>query len=260
MISFTILRFIFNVFQSEHDRVSPRRNVQPTQNTRHPPSNTTTKPRNSRRQVKMNPVGAGRTSPPGNSGYRRKGWPEDEGDSDGEDSNTLIVSNSVAEERLRAISGSSQGGAAFPGVKQHRSEPSIQPPAPSPPIPTPAKDLPTATEHAPPEYTYNSPIAAIPSTPWTTRQNMLRTETSEDVRQNLLWPRYLHKQSVLGPRKESSPSLPDREPAATINPVVHLTKRVDGRRSGGADAEQEAVRKELQRVNRTRNKSWRQWD
>ncbi len=89
---------------------------------------------------------------------------------------------------------------------------------------------------------------------------MLRTETSEDVRQNLLWPRYLHKQSVLGPRKESSPSLPDREPAATINPVVHLTKRVDGRRSGGADAEQEAVRKELQRVNRTRNKSWRQWD
>ncbi len=79
---------------------------------------------------------------------------------------------------------------------------------------------------------------------------------SEDLRQNLLWSRYIHKQSVLGPRKESSPSLPDREPNATIKPVVHLTKLADGRRSGGADAEQEAVRKELQRVNLTQNKSW----
>ncbi|KAK0236201.1 hypothetical protein EDD85DRAFT_954061 [Armillaria nabsnona] len=360
---------------SERDRVSPRRNVQPTQNTRHPPSNTTTKPRNPRRQqppppdaaklqdavleaarqrdmfvkvpkgsytnlnrtnsgllsqlmnpdparlphsqyrrvesstelgsgsrhmgkdtglqpshsavalpvsaqitvgsvrekgeVKTNPVGADRTSPPGNSGYRRKGRPEDEemeDDSDGEDGNTLIVSNSVAEERLRAIFGSSRGGAALPGVKQHRSEPSIQPPALSPPIPTPAKDLPTVTEHAPLGFPYNLPVAAIPSTPRTTRQNMLRTEMSESVRQNLLWSRYIHKQSVLGPRRKSSPSLPDREPIATINPVVHLTKRADGRRSGGADAEREAVRKELQRVNLTRNKSWAaeyhptQWD
>lgn len=360
---------------SERDRVSPRRNVQPTQNTRHPPSNTTTKPRNPRRQqppppdaaklqdamleaarqrdmfvkvpkgsytnlnrtnsgllsqlmnpdparlphsqyrrvesstelgsgsrhmgndtglqpshsamalpvsaqitvgsvrekgeVKTNPVGADRISPPGNSGYRRKGRPEDEemeDDSDGEDGNTLIVSNSVAEERLRAIFGSSRGGAALPGVKKHRSEPSIQPPDSSPPIPTPAKDLPTVTEHAPLGFPYNLPVAAIPSTPRTTRQNMLRTEMSESVRQNLLWSRYIHKQSVLGPRRKSSPSLPDREPIATIAPVVHLTKRVDGRRSGGADAEREAVRKELQRVNLTRNKSWAaeyhptQWD
>ncbi|PBL03283.1 hypothetical protein ARMGADRAFT_912072 [Armillaria gallica] len=189
-----------------------------------------------------------------------------EDDSDGEDGNTLIVSNSVAEERLRAIFGSSRGGAALPGVKQHRSEPSIQPPAPSPPIPTSAKDLPTVTEHAPLGFPYNLPVAAIPSTPRTTRQNMLRTEMSESVRQNLLWSRYIHKQSVLGPRRKSSPSLPDREPIATINPVVHLTKRADGRRSGGADAEREAVRKELQRVNLTRNKSWAaeyhptQWD
>ncbi|KAK0500149.1 hypothetical protein EDD18DRAFT_817249 [Armillaria luteobubalina] len=359
----------------ERDRASPRRNVQPTQNTRHPPSNTTTKPRNPRRQqppppdatklqdavleaarqrdmfvkvprgsytnlnrtnsgllsqlmnpdparlphsqyrrvessselgsgsrqmgkdtglqpshsavalpvsaqitvgsvrdngeVKTNPVGTDRTSPPGNSGYRRKGRPEDEemeDDSDGEDGNTLIVSNSVAEERLRAIFGSSRGGAALPGVKEHRSEPSIRPPASSPPIPTPAKDLPTVTEHAPLGFPYNLPVAAIPSTPRTTRQNMLRTEMSESVRQNLLWSRYIHKQSVLGPRRKSSPSLPDREPIATIAPVVHLTKRVDGRRSGGADAEREAVRRELQRVNLTRNKSWAaeyhptQWD
>ncbi|KAK0480214.1 hypothetical protein IW261DRAFT_120696 [Armillaria novae-zelandiae] len=351
--------------QSERERVSPRRNVQPTQNTRPPPSNTTTKPRNSRRQqppppdpaklqdamleaarqrdmfvkvpkgsytnlnrtnsgllsllmnpdparlphnqyrrvesstelgsgsrqtgkdtglqpshsavalpvsaqitvgsvrdkgeVKTNPLGADRTSPPGNSGYRRKGRPEDEemeDDSDGEDGNTLMVSNSVAEERLRAIFGSSRGGAALPGVKEHRSEPSIRPPASSPPIPTPAKDLPTVTEHAPLGFPYNLPVAAMPSTPRTTRQNMLRTEMSESVRQNLLWSRYIHKQSVLGPRRKSSPSLPDREPIATIAPVVHLTKRVDGRRSGGADAEREAVRRELQRVNLTRNKSW----
>lgn len=363
------------VVTSERDRASPRRNVQPTQNTRHPPSNTTTKPRNPRRQqppppdatklqdavleaarqrdmfvkvprgsytnlnrtnsgllsqlmnpdparlphsqyrrvessselgsgsrqmgkdtglqpshsavalpvsaqitvgsvrdngeVKTNPVGTDRTSPPGNSGYRRKGRPEDEemeDDSDGEDGNTLIVSNSVAEERLRAIFGSSRGGAALPGVKEHRSEPSIRPPASSPPIPTPAKDLPTVTEHAPLGFPYNLPVAAIPSTPRTTRQNMLRTEMSESVRQNLLWSRYIHKQSVLGPRRKSSPSLPDREPIATIAPVVHLTKRVDGRRSGGADAEREAVRRELQRVNLTRNKSWAaeyhptQWD
>ncbi len=210
-------------------------------------------------EVKTHPVGADRTSPPGNSGYRRKGRPEDEemeNDSDGEDGNKLIVSNSIAEERLRAIFGSSRGGAALPGVEQHRSELSIQPPASSPPIPTPAKDLPATTEHVPLGYPYNLPVAAIPSTPRTTRQNMLRTEMSADLRQNLLWSRYIHKQSVLGPRKESSPSLPDREPIATINPVVHLTKLADGRRSGGADAEQEAVRKELQRVNLTQNKSW----
>ncbi|SJL04310.1 uncharacterized protein ARMOST_07673 [Armillaria ostoyae] len=220
-------------------------------------------------EVKTNPVGADRTSPPGNSRHRCKGQPEDEemeDDSDGEDSNMLIVSNSVAEERLRAIFGSSRGGAALPGVKQHRSEPSIQPPAPSLPIPTPAKDLPTVAEHAPLGFPYNLPVAAIPSTPRTTRQNMLRTEISESVRQNLLWSRYIHKQSVLGPRRKSSLSLPDHEPIATINPVVHLTKRVDGRWSGGADAEREAVRKELQRVNLTRNKSWvteyhpTQWD
>ncbi|KAK0205061.1 hypothetical protein DFS33DRAFT_1274030 [Desarmillaria ectypa] len=360
---------------SEHDRVSPRRNVQLPQNTRHPPSNTTTKPRNPRRQqaplpdaaklqdavleaarqrdmfvkvpkgsytnlnrtnsgllsqlmnpdparlphsqyrrvesstelgsgsrhigkdaglqpshsavalpvsaqitvgsvrekgeVKTNPVCTDRTSPSGNNGYRRKGRPEDEemeDDSDGEDDNTLTVSNSVAEERLRAIFGSSRGGAALTGVKGHRSEPSIRPLASSPPIPTPAKDLPTVTEHAPLGFPYNLPVAAIPSTPRTTRQNMLRTEMSESVRQNLLWSRYIHKQSVLGPRRKSSPSLPDRQPIATINPVVHLTKRVDGRRSGGADAEREAVRRELQRVHLTRNKSWAaeyhptQWD
>lgn len=364
---------------SEHDhvspRISPRRNVQLSQNTRHPPPNTTTKARNPRRQqapppdaaklqdavleaarqrdmfvkipkgsytnlnrtnsgllsqlmnpdparlphsqyrrvesntelgcgsrlmgadiglqpshsavalpvsaqvtvgsmrdkgkVKTNPVGTDRTSPPGNDGYRRKGRPEDEemeDDSDGEDDNSLTVSNSVAEARLRAIFGSSRGGAALPQVKERKREPWIEPPAASPPIPTPAKDLPIVTEHAPLGFPYNLPVAAMPSTPRTTRQNMLRTEMSESVRQNLLWSRYIHKQSVLGPRRKSSPSLPDREPIATINPVVHLTKRVDGRRSGGADAEREAVRKELQRVRLTRNKSWAaeyhptQWD
>ncbi|KAK0461604.1 uncharacterized protein EV420DRAFT_1639901 [Desarmillaria tabescens] len=151
----------------------------------------------------------------------------------------------VTEERLRA-----NFGRAI-----HLSPPS------SPPIPTPAKDLPTVAEYAPLGFPYNLLIAAIPSTPRTTKQNILRTEMFESIWQSHLWSRYIHKQSVRGPRRKSSPSLPDREPIATINPVVHLTKRTDGRHSGGADAEREAVRRELQRVHLTQNKTYcASWD
>ncbi|KAK0223480.1 hypothetical protein IW262DRAFT_1367194 [Armillaria fumosa] len=132
----------------------------------------------------MNPVSANRTPPPGNSGHWRKGRSEDEemdGESDGEDGNTQSVWYSVAEERPRATFGSSREGAALPGVKKHRSEPSIQSPASSPPPPTPTKDLSTVTEPAPLGYPHNLPVAAIPSTPRTTRQNMLETETRSDM-------------------------------------------------------------------------------
>ncbi|KAJ7731013.1 hypothetical protein DFH07DRAFT_894970 [Mycena maculata] len=62
---------------------------------------------------------------------------------------------------------------------------------------------------APVGFPYNLPAPAPPSTPRTTRQQMLRNEMSESVRHNLLWQRNLSRRDMVGP--------PPRRTKSTVN-------------------------------------------
>jgi hypothetical protein len=79
---------------------------------------------------------------------------------------------------------------------------------------------------APVGFPYNLPAPAPPSTPRTTRQQMLRNEMSESLRHNLLWQRKLSRTDVTGPQP--------RRTKSTVN--------VPGAGLGGRQAEKSLVR------------------
>ncbi|KAI9454382.1 hypothetical protein BJY52DRAFT_1225108 [Lactarius psammicola] len=144
------------------------------------------------------PMGAATSSGPsngkvnGSGGYRPKGRPqgeelEDESDSPDDPDDTIQVSHSLAQQRLAAL--------ANPARRRASDN---QPQAPGmglggrPLLPT------VATAPIPLNHPWNLPVPAPPTTPRTTRRQMLATELSESLRRNLLWERQVSKTNLLG--------------------------------------------------------------
>lgn len=134
---------------------------------------------------------------PAGDTYQPKGRPQNvemEEDSDSEDENVddkIQVSRSVAQEKLAALAGRRTSDRAPP--------PRL--PQPAPPRPS----LPTVTSAPIPfGHPYNLPAPAPPSTPRTTRRQMLSTELSESLRRNLLWQRQMNKNDVLPQQRRKS--------------------------------------------------------
>ena len=128
--------------------------------------------------------------------YQPKGRPQnvemEDSDSDDENADDKIqVSRSVAQEKLAALAGRRTSDRAPPA----------RPPQPAPPRPS----LPTVTSAPIPfGHPYNLPAPAPPSTPRTTRRQMLSTELSESLRRNLLWQRQMNKNDVLPQQQRKS--------------------------------------------------------
>jgi hypothetical protein len=128
----------------------------------------------------------------GGGGYRPKGRPqgeelEDDSDSPDDPDDTIQVSHSLAQQRLAAL--------ANP-ARRRASDNQVQPQAPGmgarPLLQT------VATAPIPLNHPWNLPVPAPPTTPRTTRRQMLATELSESLRRNLLWERQVSKTNLLG--------------------------------------------------------------
>jgi hypothetical protein len=123
--------------------------------------------------------------------YRPKGRPqgeelEDDSDSPDDPDDTIQVSRSLAQQRLAALANPSRRRASD-------NQGQTQPAAMGRPI------LPTvATAPIPLNHPWNLPAPAPPTTPRTTRRQMLATELSESLRRNLLWERQVSKTNLLG--------------------------------------------------------------
>ncbi|KAF7971387.1 hypothetical protein HWV62_21304 [Athelia sp. TMB] len=130
-------------------------------------------------------------------GYQPKGRPQQdmEMDTDSEDDNPedkIQVSNSIAQERLAALAGRRS---------IDKGQPKPQAPGPSRPHLTSIMSAPIPVGHP-----YNLPAPSAPSTPRTTRRQMLATELSESLRRDLLWERQVSR-NVMGQRRQHATAL-----------------------------------------------------
>ena len=129
-------------------------------------------------------------------GYRPKGRPqgeelEDESDSPDDPDDTIQVSHSLAQQRLAAL-------AAKPS-RRRASDNQVPTTTQTSAITAARPILPTvATAPIPLNHPWNLPAPAPPTTPRTTRRQMLATELSESLRRNLLWERQVSKTNLLG--------------------------------------------------------------
>lgn len=176
--------------------------------------------------------------PVGSSGYRPRGPPQDEeleDDSGPEEPNNMLpLSNSVAQEKLKAFAQRSriqptthrspiveqtqsefaqqahggedevpQWARVSNPAQQHthnrsQSQTNTQPQVPQvPPVPTP---IPVNKF----VYPYTMPIAAAPTTPRTTRRKMYSTEIPEDLRRDVLWAHKIEREETIGVKRSSS--------------------------------------------------------
>lgn len=190
-------------------------------------------------------------------GYRPKGRPqgqEMEEDSDSDEENpddTIQLSRSIAQQKLAALTGrrNSDRGIA-PSAQQVR-----------PVLHT------VATAPIPLDHPWNLPPAAAPSTPRTTRRQMLATELSESLRRNLLWERQLGRPALGGARRGGvlgSGLRPLTAATTTATTTTNGTGQTSqqqqyqqqdkdpGGRQGGRDDDRE----ERKRRAMARNRSW----
>ena len=239
----------------------------------------------------------------GTVGYRPKGRPqsqelEDDSGSEDEANAGIQVSKSVAQERLKALAqrrgivthGKQKSVGGLTTVDDHVVPPWALGPQPPPStgaygqlrrqvsdrLPYPEEQPPTPTP-IPVGHPYNLPPPAAPSTPRTTRRQMLQTEMSESLRRNLLWERQVSKVNLVGYRASTNGGrnnvLGGLKPLTTTPSMVQLrakgeagnvaagpsnaerTKSSDRERrgSGGREAEE---REERRRLAMARNKSW----
>ncbi|TFK36751.1 hypothetical protein BDQ12DRAFT_609472 [Crucibulum laeve] len=196
----------------------------------------------------------------GSGGYRPKGRPqdlelEDDSDSEGEGGG-IMVSKSAAEEKLKALAErrtASRQTSAGSGGERRRNI--IAPPPVVNPHPAPI----------PLGHPYNLPPPAAPSTPRTTRRQMLQTELSESLRRNLLWERQVSKQNLVGFKRTASTGggrgnlLGGLRPLTAAPSMVQLTAKTNGRRrSGGGGGGGEGVedRDRDKKAAMARNRSW----
>ncbi|KAJ6553908.1 hypothetical protein DFH09DRAFT_987921 [Mycena vulgaris] len=177
------------------------------------------------------------------SGYRPKGPPaemeyddDDESDADGRGAGKgkgrtrdegLHLSTSVAQEKLRVlaersavVSRTKNGGASEEAERRRLFDEAAVAPwvtAARAANPSPSANA-NAGNHgsghdeyramatAPVGFPYNLPAPAPPSTPRTTRHQMLRNEMSESLRHNLLWQRKLSRTDFIGPQPRRTKS------------------------------------------------------
>lgn len=145
--------------------------------------------------------------------------------------------------------------------------------------PYPEEQPPTPTP-IPVGHPYNLPPPAAPSTPRTTRRQMLQTEMSESLRRNLLWERQVSKVNLVGYRASTNGGsrgnvLGGLKPLTTTPSMVQLRAKGEAagngngaagpsgadttqpsdreRRGSGGEAEE---REERRRLAMARNKSW----
>ena len=180
---------------------------------------------------------------------RPKGRPqglEMEDDTDSGDENPddrIQVSRSVAQQKLAALAGRRDSGKtssiATTATVTASMATTMTTMWPSPAV---APVRPTlhhfATAPIPLTHPYNLPAPAPPSTPRTTRRQMLQTELSESLRRNLLWERQVSKVNVLGGvrrRQSSGGALGGLRPltAMTTASVVQVSAKADGSVSAG---------------------------
>ena len=132
-----------------------------------------------------------------NGGYRPKGRPqgqelEDESDSPDDPDDTIQVSHSLAQQRLAAL-------AAAKPSRRRASDNQVPITTQTSAMTAARPILPTvATAPIPLNHPWNLPAPAPPTTPRTTRRQMLATELSESLRRNLLWERQVSKTNLLG--------------------------------------------------------------
>lgn len=195
-------------------------------------------------------------------GYQPKGKPQQdmEMDTDSEDDNPedkIQVSKSIAHERLSALAG-----------RGARNGDRAQPNPPSPRAPTMAAatgssrpTLPSVTSAPiPVGHPYNLPAPSAPSTPRTTRRQMLATELSESLRRNLLWERQVSKQQVMGPnqRRQSATALSGNglRPMTTLANGESSRRGSNGGNVAAAGGPEETEKAESRRRAMARNRSW----
>ncbi|KIK97464.1 hypothetical protein PAXRUDRAFT_824897 [Paxillus rubicundulus Ve08.2h10] len=192
-----------------------------------------------------------RPSPPTNmkrgdsekNGYRPKGPPkeqemEDDSEEDHDVEDRIQVSQSIAQQRLRALVSRRSSGTSSRHVE--------------PPTGGPGLLASTATVPIPVGHPYNLPAPTAPMTPRTTRRRMLKTELSESMRRQLLWERQVSS--------NTNPALTARRasqvPVGGLRPVssVASSSKVEGSTSTtnveGEDKE------ERRRRAMARNRSW----
>ncbi|KAK7682542.1 hypothetical protein QCA50_014342 [Cerrena zonata] len=137
------------------------------------------------------PGGNGLPQGNGSGGYRPKGRPADaEMEDDSEDENpenTIQVSQSVAQQKLAQL--------ADPNRRRNSAR---GPPQPAPVVQARPQLTTVQTAPIPFGHPYNLPAPAPPTSPRTTRRQMLSTELSESLRRNLLWERQVSKINMTG--------------------------------------------------------------
>lgn len=179
-------------------------------------------------------------------GYQPKGPQQDmEMDTDSEDDNPedkIQVSKSIAQERLAALAGRRS---------IDKGQPKPQAPGPSRPHLTSVTSAPIPVGHP-----YNLPAPSAPSTPRTTRRQMLATELSESLRRNLLWERQVSK-NVMGQRRQSATALSGNglRPMTTL---PEATRHANTPTNNGAlhKSHDETEKADRKRRAMARNRSW----
>lgn len=166
-------------------------------------------------------------------GYQPKGRLQQdmEMETDSEDDNPedkIQVSKSIAQERLAALAG-----------RRSVDKGQLKPQTPGLSRPHPAS---VASAPIPVGHPYNLPAPSAPSTPRTTRRQMLATELSESMRRNLLWERQVSKK-VMGPRRQSATTLSGNG----LRPMTTLPE---------ATRREETEKTESKRRAMARNRSW----
>ncbi|KIK55436.1 hypothetical protein GYMLUDRAFT_62554 [Collybiopsis luxurians FD-317 M1] len=100
----------------------------------------------------------------------------------------------------------------------------------------------TAATPLPLRFPYNIPPTA-PSSPRTTRQEMLRTEISETLRRNLLWSRQVYRREFSGPerrRASGSSSTVSQPLESTVPSTIQVEEsQMDNRHGSGESAEED---------------------
>jgi hypothetical protein len=147
---------------------------------------------------------------PGTSGgYRPKGKPEgaelDDSDSEGEATDNAYKPSAGALERLKQMADKRDlGRNTTTSPKTNGRQAPIAPPVVRTSLPDVSRPVPTALA-IPPGHPWNLPAPPPPTSPRTTRRQMMSTELSESLRRNLLWerqighpPRRQYSTSVLG--------------------------------------------------------------
>jgi hypothetical protein len=194
-------------------------------------------------------------------GYRPKGRPpnqEMEDDSDTEDENpenSVQLSRSVAQERLAALVGMHRSSnstsvttsTAYSNMTVTTTTTSTA--VLSDLLPDrPTKQTRVSTAPIPLSHPYNLPAPALPSTPRTTRRQMLQTELSESLRRNLLWERQVSKVSLIGGMRRQSSGGPV---GSGLRPLTALNGNAN---TSGAGGQQPPAPQQQQGI--VRHRSW----